>query len=360
MAQPDVQQTNVSPAFLNPPSTAAMFRQQFADSPAGQAVAQQNPPAQPQNPTPPAQPDNQIFVPGPRQTNPILPAPNSQATQQPQVATPPLETPGQSDAPTSVSPPTALSSDVVLQRQLEAERQAWAAERTQWQAAVQKQNEMLQQAAATQKEYDQLKQQAELTQKLSSDELFANMSTVDADDARQIVQLTAQTLQAPLDSMRQEMQKQQAELAKQQQYINEQMFRMRQERAANEVYTVHPDFPQLAVDPNFLQFARQRDGYTSKTREQIAWEEFNAGNPGYVINLVNEYKGKAPKPENVQTVPPVQVANSTTTAVPQTPTAVPYTLAELNSMMQMRQISPEQYREGLNALRAAQSMQPPR
>lgn len=351
-------QTNISSSFANPPSTAAMYRDRFAASDAAAAQPQPQPapdPAQPQVPQ-----DNQIIVPPARKVNPILPPPNGgQAAEQPQAASPPSAISGQPEASSPVSPPAPpLQSDTVLQRQLEAERQAWANERAQWQAAVQQQNEMLQQAAATQQEYNQLKQQAALNQQLSNDELFSNMTTVDADDARQIVQLTAQTLQAPLDSMRQEMQKQQAELAKQQQYVNQQMFRMRQERAAQDLYAAHPDFPNLVNDPNFLQFAHQRDGYTSKTKEQTAWEEFNRGNVGYVINLVNEYKGQAPTVRNLQTPPPVQVAN--TAAAPTQQSVAPrFTLNELNSMMQMRQITPEQYREYLNDFRKAQSMQPP-
>lgn len=374
-AQPDVQ---ISPAFARPPSTAAMFAQQYAQSEAGQYAAQQN--AQPQQPTQPqgqpqpqpqgqpqnAQPaNNQIIVPPARRVNPILPPQRTsqqQAPTQPQVAPPPSATPGQPESTPSKpvpSPAPTFSSEAALQRQLEQERQAWAAEREQWRNAIQQQNEMLQQAGTMQQEYNVLKQQAELNQKLSSDELFANLATVGADDARQLVQLTAQTLQGPLDTMRQEMQKQQAALIKQQEYINSQMVRMQQQKAVQDLYAAHPDFGQLAYDPGFTQFAQQRDGYTSRTREQTAWEEFNRGNSEYIIQMINEYKGVAPKTENVQVVPPVQVANGAAQPTPQGPTAPRFTLAELNNLMQMRQITPEQYREYLNEYRQAQSMQPP-
>lgn len=360
-AQPDV---NVSPAFSKPPATAAMFAQQYAQSEAGQYAAQQN--AQPQSQEQPqnAQPaNNQIFVPGPRRANPILPAPNNaQATTQPQVAPPPSAAPGQPESSPSKpvpSPAPSFSSESALQRQLEQERQAWAAEREQWRTAIQQQNEMLQHAGAMQQEYNILKQQADLNQKLSDDELFANLTTVGSDDARQLVQLTAQTLQGPLDTMRQEMQKQQAALIKQQEYINNQMVRMQQQRATQDLYAAHPDFAQLAYDPGFTQFAQQRDGYTSRTREQAAWEEFNRGNSEYIIQMINEYKGMAPKAENVQVVPPVQVANGAVQQTQQGPTAPRFTLAELNNLMQMRQITPDQYREYLNEYRKAQSMSPP-
>lgn len=357
-AQPDVK---VSPAFAQPPSTAAMFAQQYAQSEAGQATAQQNAQTveQPQN----AQPaNNQIFVPGPRRPNPILPAPsNTQAPTQPQVAPSSSAASGQSESISKPvpSPAASFSSEATLQRQLEQERQAWVAEREQWRAAVQQQNAMLQQAGAMQQEYNTLKQQLDLSQQLSNDELFANLTTVGSDDARQLVQLTAQTLQAPLNNMRQEMQKQQVAIAQQQQYINNQMARMQQQRAVQDLYAAHPDFGQLAYDPGFTQFAQQRDGYTSKTREQTAWEEFNRGNSEYIIQMLNEYKGTAPKAETLQVAPPVQVANGTAQTVPQGPATPRFTLAELNNLMQMRQITPDQYREYLNEYRQAQSMQPP-
>lgn len=359
-AQPDV---NVSSAFARPPSTADMFKQQYANSDAAQYAAQQQQQGQPQAQPQSAQADNQIFVPSPRRVNPVLPAPSKpQAPEQPQVAPSPSAVSGQPESANTTpvpSPVPNFSSDAALQRLLENERQAWAAERAQWQAATQKQQEMLQQAAVMQQEYNTLKQQAELSKQLSSDELFANMTSVDADDARQIVQLTAQTLQAPLDNMRQEMQKQQAAMQQQQQYINNQMVQMQRVRATQDLQAAHPDFAQLVHDPAFIQFTQQRDGYTSRTREQTAWEEFNRGNSEYLIQMVNEFKGKAPQGEALQTAPPVQVANAAVTPGPQAPAAPQFTLSDLNTLMQMRQITPEQYREYLNDYRKAQTAQPP-
>ena len=95
-----------------------------------------------------------------------------------------------------------------------------------------------------------------------------------------------------------------------------------------------------------------RDGYSSKTREQIATEEFYAGNTAYVVDLLNRFKGTLPKPQDIQQVPPVQVAGNT--VMPEQPMIQPqFTLAELNSLMQTRRISPEQYRAELNKLRQA-------
>lgn len=365
MSQSTTQSNVNSSAFTRPPATAGMFAQQYAQSDAGQYAAQtageqQPAPQQPQN-TQPA--NNQIFVPGPRRPNTILPTPNNaQAPAQPQVASPPSATQGQPESANNTpipSPAPAFSSDAALQRQLEQERRAWATERSQWQAAVTQQNEMLQQAGAMQQEYNLLKQQADLNQQLSNDDLFAGLSSVDSDDARQLVHLTAQTLQGPLDSMRQEMQKQQAAIARQQEYINSQMARMQQQRAVQDLYAAHPDFGELAYDPGFTQFVQQRDGFTSRTREQAAWDEFNRGNSEYLIQMINEYKGVAPTARNLQDAPPVQVANGAVSQAPQGPVAPRFTLAELNNLMQMRQITPDQYREYLNDYRKSQSMQPP-
>lgn len=358
MAQ--AEQQNISPAFANPPSTAQMFRKQYMGSEAAQAAGtpQEAAPPQQQVGTPPPVPP-QIVVPPPRNHNPIMPDPN-RAQAQPQVAPPPAG--GQSDGVASppVAPQTApIPADASLQRQLESERQIWAQEKQQWQAVVQQQNAMLQQAAQMQQEYTALKQQEALAQQLSSDELFNGLTTVDTDDARRLVQLTAQTLQQPLDNMRQELQKQQQLIGQQQQYIDAQVYRMQQAKASQELQDAHPDFAQLVHDPNFIQFARQRDGYTSRSREQTAWEEFNRGNSSYVINMVNEFKGIQPNVAPLQSAPPVQVATSAVTPEPQAQAAPRFTLAELNSLMQMRQITPDQYRVYLNEYRQFQNAQPP-
>lgn len=349
------QDVTVSQAFRQPPSTAAMFKQSYAASEAGQLAqggqTQGIPQAEPQ-PAP-----QQVFVPNARRANPILPTP--QANTQPQAVTQPPSAQEQPEAHQKPVPPLAApTSDSVLQKQLEMERQAWAAEKAQWQQAVQVQAQQLQQAQQMQQEYAALRQQQELAQQLSNDELFADLQTLDADDARRIVALTTQTLQAPLNTMKQELSKQQLAIQQQQQFLNQQFSLMRQQSASEKLQAAHPDFAQLVHDPAFLQFAQQRDGYTSKTREQMAWEEFNAGNPDYVINMVNQFKGIAPKVENLQTAPPVQVANAAMQPMPQQ-TAPQFTLAELNNLMQMRQITPDQYRAELNRLRAAQQGQMP-
>lgn len=353
-------------AFASPPSTAAMYHQQYVNSEAGRIDGANNP--QPQVPTPshfPSQEDMQITVPAARKTNYILPpqTPQTATANQPQtVAVPPTPAQGQSEAVSNPPVPASAAPlpqpDVAWQRQLELERQAWAQERAQWQAAVQQRDEGLSHAAALQQEYNQLKQQADLAQQLSGDDLFANLTTVDADDARHLVQLTAQTLQAPLDTMRQQLQQQQQQIAQQQQYINAQMGQLQRQRASESLQAAHPDFAQLVHDPRFLQFMQQRDGYSSRTREQAAWEEFNRGNAEYVINAVNDFKGIAPKVDTLQSAPPVQVASAEVAAAPVADPAPQYTLADLNNMMQMRQITPDQYRAMIAELRKSQATQP--
>lgn len=368
MAQLETQ--NISPAFMRPPSTAEMFRQSYAASDAAQAagVAQENAQPQPapvqQQPQPQPQPQpQQIIVPAPRKGNPIMPETrSSQAPLQPQAAQPPQagEQSGGTASPPVASQTAPISSDnATLQRQLEAERRAWAQKEAQWQAAYQQQQETLNQYGQMAQEYNALKKQAELNQQLSNDELFSGMSSVDAEDARRIISVTAQTLQQPLDNMQAQLQRQQQQLAQQQQYIDQQVYRMQQAKASQELQAAHPDFAQLVNDPAFIQFAQQRDGYTSRSREQTAWEEFNRGNSAYVINMVNEFKGVKPTTSTIQSAPPVQVASSAVSPQAQPQAAPRYTLGELNNLMQMRQITPDQYRVLLNEYREFQHAQPP-
>lgn len=346
-------------AFAKPPAAAAMFQSQYAASDAGQLAAQ-GAASQPQpNLSAPMPQPESLTIPGPRQGNPILPSsPNATATQ-PQVAPPPsAETARPGVKPAPVPPPDAhLSSDAYAQRQFDAERRAWEAEREQWRAVAQDQAKMLQDAMGVQKEYEQLKRQADLAKQLSDDELFADMTTLDADDARRVIQYAAQTLQGPIDAMRQELEKQQAELQKQRQMMDQQMYQVYQQRATEKLYAAHPDFPQLIQDPKFVQYAQQRDGFSSRTREQMAWEEFTRGNPDYVINMVNEFKGIPSGADNMRVAPPAQFASGYATPAQPAETQPRYTLAELNSLMQMRRITPEQYRVYLTELRNAQ---PPR
>lgn len=344
------QEVNIPAAFRNPPRMAEQFRQSFEQSAAAQETPVQ--PETQQPPQPQVQPQ-QVVVPPQRVINPVLPSQTAKAPEPPLVnANQQATEPAGGDRP--VSPPPAPNDDsATLRRQLEWERQLWANERQQMQQNMEAYNQQLQQAAQIQQEYNQLKQQEALQQQLSDDKLFENLTTVDADDARQLVGVVARTLQAPLDSMRNTLQEQQKVLAQQQQYLDGQLYRMSRQQAAEKLQAAHPDFAQVVNDPAFVQFAQQREGHTSKTRERVAFEEFNAGNPDYVINLVNDFKGITPQADAVKTVPPVQVANSVVQPAP-AQTAPQLTLSELNTLMQMRRITPDEYRAYLADMRKAQ------
>lgn len=327
-------------AFTQTPNSAKYFQQQYASA---QETAPQTP--EPQNPQPPMQ----VVAPPPRaQQRGILPQPKTYAPQQ--TSSPALS--DQQAAPEGQ--PAAPVYDDQLQKQLEAERQMFAQREQQWQQWAEQQNQQLAAAQAAQVELDKLKNREALAQKFASNEAFAGLETVDADDARKIINLTAEAFQEPLNATADQLKQMQQQIQQQQQYIQQQTAAMQSQRVRDELLAAHPDFFQL-YDQNqaFRQFLNQRDGLSYQTREQRAIAEYNAGNAPYLIDLINQFKGVAPKANDMKTVAPVQVASAAATyQQPAQPTR--YTLADLNYFMQTGQISPDQYREELNKLRAAQ------
>lgn len=345
-------------AFTQTPNGAKYFQQQYANAqgqpqqpPAQQPPQGQQQPAQPQGqPQGQSQQPMQVMAPPPRpQQRGILPQPKTYAPQPNQ----PQEQPGPTNtAPEPQAAPPAY--DMQLQKQLEAERQMFAQREQQWQQWAEQQNQQLAAAEAARVELDKLKNREALAQKLASNETFAELQSVDAEDARKIINLTAEAFQEPLNTAADQLKQMQAQQAQTQQYIAQQMAAMQSQRVRDELLSAHPDFFQL-YDHNqaFRQFLNERDGLSFQTREQRAIAEYQAGNAPYLIDLINQFKGVAPKVNDIKTVAPVQVANA---AAPyQQPVQQPqYTLADLNYFMQTGQISPDQYREELNKLRAAQ------
>lgn len=322
--------------FAQTPNSAAYFQQQYANSQPQQA-----------EPQPEAQQPMQVIAPPPRaRQQGILPQPKTYA---------PPEPASNNDTPAQVeAQPAPAAYDLQLQKQLEAERQMFAEREQQWQQWAQQQNQQLAAAQSAQAELDKLKNREALAQKLASDETFAGLETVDAEDARKIIGLTAEAFQEPLNATAEQLKQMQAQQAQMQQYIAQQTALMQSQRVRDELLTAHPDFFQLyGQNQAFRQFLNERDGLSYQTREQRAIAEYNAGNAPYLINLINQFKGIAPKVNDIKTVAPVQVANAAASYQPPAKPAQ-YTLADLNYFMQTGQISPDQYREELNKLRAAQ------
>lgn len=329
-------------AFTQTPNGAKYFQQQYANT-QGQP---QQPPAQ-QPPQGQQQEPMQVMAPPPRpQPRGILPQPKTYAPQ-------PQEQPGPiNTAPEPQAAPPAI--DPQLQQQLEAERQMFAQREQQWQQWAQQQNEYLEAGRKAQEELAKLQNREALAQKFANNETFAGLDTVDPDDARKIIQLTAEAFAEPLQATSQQLQSLQQQMAQQQQYIQQQTAAMQSQRVRDELLAAHPDFFELyGNNAAFRQFLNQRDGLSFQTREQRAIAEYNAGNAPYLIDLINQFKGNSPKVNDIKTVAPVQVANAAA-SYQQPVQQVQHTLADLNYFMQTGQISPDQYREELNKLRAAQ------
>lgn len=344
LIQPDIP---VSKAFQHPP----MVTQQFKDSAAQFQQTQQQTVQQPQQPA-------SVTVPGRRHDNNILPTTLNPPS--PTVQTQPVA-PASTDAPVDGN---ALAGSIIspeqiqLQQQLEAERQVFAQREQQWQQYAQTQQQQLTEAQKAQQELEQLKQREALFQKLSSDDAFAGLETVDADDARRIIQLTADALSQPLNetktAMNAQYQQIQQQLQQAQQATAQQMAALQSMRVRDELMAAHPDFFSLYEKPEFRAFLNQRNGASVETREQYAIREYNAGNAAAVIELINQYKGITPKVDTIQTVAPVQVANASAVPNGAGAQAAPYTLQDLIRLRHTGQITPDQFSKMLAELRAAQ------
>lgn len=357
MSQTLLSNQPVPPAFQNPPSMAATAKANGArayEAPAStetQATAQQ---VQPQ----PAAPTTvePIRIPAPAQTRPgVTVTPPAQAPRPAeQQDTPTTGHPAQS--PNPVAPPVHAVDDMQLQRQLAAERQLWAQREQQYQQAFAVQQQQLQAMQDAQAELETYRQREALQQQLSNDELFAGLETIDADEARRLMALTANVLQQPINEVRADIARQREELARQQQYVQQQLQLAQSEHVRRELLNAHPDFLDLYNgNPAFRQYLSEREGLSSRTREEMMKDEYNAGNAAYVIDVVKRFKDGTPRVNDIQAVPPVQVANAAATPAQAAQVAPRFTLAELNSLAQQRLISQDQYRLEKEKLRAAQA-----
>ena len=196
------------------------------------------------------------------------------------------------------------------------------------------------------------KQQAMLASLDGADELAA-LETVDPADARRIAVMTARMLQQPLEGVAAEVKAQRETIERNRAEALNATQQAQITRYAGEILQVHPDFYSLFNDPDFLRYLQEPDGLSSRSRDQAATQEFYAGNTRYVIDIVDKFKQNRPDNGKVTTVPPVQVAGGAGTPATSSADKPTFTLAELNSLYQMRRISPDEYRVRLKELRAA-------
>ena len=195
-------------------------------------------------------------------------------------------------------------------------------------------------------------QQAMLASLDGADELNA-LETVDPADARRIAAMTARMLKRPIDGVAAEVKAQREAIERNRVEALNATQQAQIARYAGEILQVHPDFYSLFNDPAFLQYLQEPDGLSSRSRDQAATQEFYAGNTRYVIDIVDKFKQNRPDNGKVTTVPPVQVAGGAATPAASSADKPTLTLAELNSLYQMRRISPDEYRTRLKELRAA-------
>lgn len=195
-------------------------------------------------------------------------------------------------------------------------------------------------------------QQAMLASLDGADELNA-LETVDPADARRIAAMTARMLKQPIDGVAAEVKAQREAIERNRVEALNATQQAQIARYAGEILQVHPDFYSLFNDPAFLQYLQEPDGLSSRSRDQAATQEFYAGNTRYVIDIVDKFKQNRPDNGKVTTVPPVQVAGGAATPATSSADKPTFTLAELNSLYQMRRISPDEYRTRLKELRAA-------
>lgn len=332
----------ISKAFTRTPVNP--YQQRAAE----QRAAMQNPGDPQPQPTPPPPAPQPALVPPPAKPNPIATPPAPPAPQPtPQPPVPPT-------VPTPVPNPAPMPNHDEMYRQMEAQFQAQLQrERQMWEQDKAQLNQTIQNLTQRSNEYDQLKAQQEMAQALS-DEAFAGLEGVDVEDARRIGAVALSAANAQMAGMRKEMEEQRKLLQQGIEHQQAEAMKLRIQQLNSEVLAQHPDFFHIMQTPEYRTFMSQRDGYSSKTRDQRAAEEYANGNSAYVINLLNELKGTRPNVQDVMSVAPVQTAQQPVSNTP-VPGAPQYTLKELNDLYQMRHITHEQYREALKQLRAANS-----
>ena len=319
-------------AFAKVPHMAQRFRENYAVSEAAEATPQ----------------------PAPQPTPQPAPQPTPQPAPQPVPQPAPQPTPQPAPQPTP-QPAPPYPYDMARQ-QLEMQRQQLLAERDALTAELQKSSADLQALRQQQREWELDKQQRALSDTLARDATLGDLETVDPNDARRIAAAAANAMHVSIDAMQQELAAQRAALQQSVAANSQNMQQLRAQQLRDEILRVHPDFFSLYQDPEFRAFLQQPEGMSSRTRDQLATEEFNAGNAKYVIDMVDRFKQRAPQGDAITTVAPVQVAAGSVAPAAPAP-AVTYTLADLNNLMQTRQITPDQYREMLKEWRAANPAQ---
>lgn len=284
----------------------------------------------------------------------VTPAPqpaSAQAAPAPMAAPAPIAAPAPQPVQAPAPAPVAPQIDPIRLAQMEAERQQLAAERQQLLDRSKAQDQAIQNLLQSQQELETLKRQQEIAKSLS-EEQFAQLESIEPEDAKRIRESMVAATQAATMPLYKELAETRRLAEERAVQAAQEAERVRIQMLTQQITAKHPDFFTLQNTEEYRRFMSQRDGKSVKTRDDRAAEEFKAGNVEYVNDLLDQLKGTIPSADHIASVAPVQTAYSASLVDP-APAAPTMTLRDLNDQYQMRQISHEQYREGLKQLRAA-------
>lgn len=202
-----------------------------------------------------------------------------------------------------------------------------------------------QQIAELQKENDEYKRVYERASMYASipDDYFDSMESIDAADARRISQVSIDAVQSAVEPIRRELEETRQLVAQRDAETKQRFEQERLGSLTRQVLSAHPDYFSIAQTPQYVNFINGRDGYSSQTRDQVAAQEFAAGNAAYVIDLINRFKAGNTSAQNIATVAPVQAASSYTGDVRQGEPKPSLTLHELNNLYQTGRIRYDDY-----------------
>ena len=303
-----------NPNLVNQPAPQAPEVKASAPQPAP-APVQQPPVAQPQPTPPPAQP--QVAQAQPQQ---VPPAPNYQQNM--------------------------WDAYAAQQRLMELERinREQQNHLQQLQARSAEQNTTIDNLLKVQQEYEQLKAVQD-----SNNFDYSGLTTVAPEDAKAITNNIMSAIQTQLEPLKKRIGDQDRQMQATATYQEQRFQQQQAANTLNKILEKHPDFLALRNNPNYVNFLNQRDGLSSYSIDQRAAIEFQLGNADYINHMLDQFKSQQPSVNSINSVAPVQTSSQVT------PQAAPMeqlpTLRELNSMMQMRQITPDRYRELLKQIR---------
>lgn len=265
----------------------------------------------------------------------VVNAPVEQTTVTSSVTVPPVYTP-------AATMPQSDAMYAELLKQAETERQKLLEESAAKDAAIQN-------LLKEQQELEEIRRQQRIQESLSN-EAFAELSSIDPEDAKRLSATVLNAAQASLAPIQKEIQEQKRVLDERLTMQQQQVADINNARILSEINAAHPDLAQIIRTPEYSQFMAQKDGYSVKTRGDRAMEEFRAGNAAYLINLLGEFKSNSGSLPQVATVAPVQMASNN--AIPPEPSKPEMTLAELNAQFRMG-MDRDEYSKRLRELRAA-------